>query len=124
DSLWKRLLNAARLKKAILAREMPMPLHIFGSLDPVACPLFFLAGADIFDGLTWLRYGYFNGTAIYRQNILATGNMPAGTRDGELSAHIHVQNYHELGRIRDSMIRFVQVQEFRVFGTHERYFEE
>ena len=33
-----------------------IPIHVFGNLDPVTTPLYFFAGADIFDGLSWLRF--------------------------------------------------------------------
>ncbi|MCY3978647.1 MAG: hypothetical protein OXG23_11165 [Chloroflexi bacterium] len=33
-----------------------MPLHLFGCFDPKSMVYFYLAGADIFDGLSWLRY--------------------------------------------------------------------
>ena len=44
------------------------PIHIFGSLDPVTTPLYFIAGADIFDGLSWLRYTFSNGDAYYMES--------------------------------------------------------
>jgi hypothetical protein len=48
-----------------------VPIHVFGSLDPITVPLYFLAGAEIFDGLTWLRFGYDEGVAAYTQNCAA-----------------------------------------------------
>lgn len=123
DSMLKRLVNTAKLRRALNARESKQLIHIFGSLDPIACPLFFIAGADIFDGLTWLRYGYHEGMAVYRQNILATEQLGADTRDGALSAHIHVQNYHALGRLGEKMIRFSQAKDFAVFERYENYFK-
>lgn len=41
------------------------PIHIFGCLEPVLMVLYFLAGAEIFDGLSWLRYAYINWTTMY-----------------------------------------------------------
>lgn len=123
ESLLQRLVNVSLLRRGLTSVGMEKPIHIFGSLDPVACPLFFVAGADIFDGLTWLRYGYFNGLTIYRQNVHATDVLDAKTRDGELSALIHVQNFHALGRLMDEMIRFTDTQNFEVFGEFAPYFE-
>lgn len=42
-----------------------MPIHVFGGLDPMRSYLYFLAGADIFDGLSWLRFGFEGGKALY-----------------------------------------------------------
>jgi queuine/archaeosine tRNA-ribosyltransferase len=124
ESMLVRLVNTALLRRALDAKKLTQPIHIFGSLDPMACPLFLIAGADIFDGLTWLRYAYHQGMAVYRQNILATEKLQPDTRDGELSAQIHVQNYHALGRLGDQMIRFAQAQDFAVFEHHGDYFED
>lgn len=122
DSLIARLANVARLRAGLSAIGSNVPIHVFGSLDPIATPLFFLAGADIFDGLTWLRYAYHAGSATYRQNILALDNLPPDTRDGDLAAHIHLKNFHALGRLRDEMIRFAQTDDFEVFGQRAGYF--
>lgn len=125
DSLWARLLNTAKLRKSLSEAGLSTPIHIFGSLDPVACPLFYLAGADIFDGLTWLRYGYCDGVAIYRQNMLARSAVPPDTRDGVLAAHVHVQNYAQLGRLQSQMAQFAAAPDrFEVFDNHGAYFRE
>lgn len=42
-----------------------MPIHVFGGLDPVRTYYYFLAGADIFDGTSWLRFAFKDGQAIY-----------------------------------------------------------
>jgi hypothetical protein len=123
ESLLTRLLNVAKLRRALSESGSAKPIHIFGSLDPVACPLFFIAGADIFDGLTWLRYSYQKGLTIYRQNVLALDEVDVGTRDGELSALIHVQNYHALGHLSDEMIRFADTKDFEALGEQGKYFK-
>ena len=43
------------------------PIHVWGGLDPIVTPLLFFAGAEIFDGVSWLRYSYKNGLAICRE---------------------------------------------------------
>ncbi|MBL4767786.1 MAG: hypothetical protein JKY94_08745 [Rhodobacteraceae bacterium] len=48
------------------------PIHVFGGLDPLMTPLYFLAGADVFDGLSWLRYGFKDGRSLYDQGFVAT----------------------------------------------------
>ena len=35
-----------------------IPIHVFGSLDPLISPIYWLAGAEIFDGLTWINMAY------------------------------------------------------------------
>ncbi len=124
DSLVERLQNVSKIRRALLSHGLSTPIHVFGSLDPVACPLFFICGADIFDGLTWIRYAYHNAMAIYRQNMASrTADWPPDIKDGELTALIHVQNYHTLGRIKDQMIQFIPECDFDVFVEHSSYFK-
>lgn len=55
-SVTERMMNIAAIRNELDNNAIEAPIHIFGSLDPVTSPLYFLSGADIFDGLTWLRY--------------------------------------------------------------------
>jgi hypothetical protein len=122
-STLKRLVAVANIRRALDRAALQKPIHIFGSLDPIACPLFFLAGADIFDGLTWLRYAYVNGLAIYRQNAPALDpNLHDQIKDGELSAMVQIRNYQQLGRLGDQMVAYLQKRDFHEFGAHEEYF--
>src|ERR1700730_15054089 len=68
NSVIKRVQNIARLRRALANAGLETPIHVFGSLDTVTTPLYFLAGADIFDGLTWLRFAFHEGQTIYKQN--------------------------------------------------------
>ena len=65
NSLLARLTNIARLRQALDGAGVGAPVHIFGSLDPLITPLYFAAGAEVFDGLSWLRYYYCNGMATH-----------------------------------------------------------
>lgn len=63
----ERMACIARLRKT-LDEAKPQgapPIHVFGCLDPISVVLYFLSGAEIFDGLTWLRFGYLNGYCLY-----------------------------------------------------------
>jgi hypothetical protein len=53
NSILNRMLNVARMRKALDRHYPDMPIHVFGSLDTISTYLFFLAGADIFDGLSY-----------------------------------------------------------------------
>ena len=124
DSMFQRMLNIAKIRKALSEMGSDKPIHLFGSLDPVSTPLYFFAGADIFDGLTWLRYAYHGDLAIYKQDFLSSRQIPIETRDGELSAHIHINNYRELGMLEEKMRRFLGNGDFSVFGSNGKFFED
>jgi hypothetical protein len=65
NSVLARVENIAKLRRGLDALGTDRPIHVFGSLDPVITPLYFIGGAEIFDGLSWLRYFFHNGTATH-----------------------------------------------------------
>lgn len=67
NTLFTRLQRLARLRSALDQAGNDCPIHVWGGLDPVLTPLYFFAGAEIFDGVSWLRYAYINGTAVNRE---------------------------------------------------------
>lgn len=54
-SLSHRVGNVRALREGMIRAGLDIPIHIFGCLDPVVVPYYILAGADVFDGLQWLR---------------------------------------------------------------------
>ena len=64
-----RMSQIAKLRMAMDEAGVKTPLHIFGALDPLSVCLYYISGAEIFDGLSWLRYGYKNGLCIYTHNL-------------------------------------------------------
>jgi hypothetical protein len=69
NRLLDRLELLARLRIAMDQAGVSTPIHVFGSLDPLISPMYFLAGAEIFDGLSWLRYAYRDGVAMYGEAL-------------------------------------------------------
>jgi hypothetical protein len=67
DDIFARLQAIARLRATLDARGITSPIHIWGGLDPLITPLYFFAGAQIFDGVSWLRYAYVRGAAVNRE---------------------------------------------------------
>lgn len=120
-TLDRRLLLIARLRRALSDRGHETPIHIFGSLDPVTAPLYFLAGADVFDGLTWQRYALSEAGAVYMQShIAAKGMFSASFQGAQLQTWI--SNLTELGRLQEHMRAFLNDRDFNVFGAHADLF--
>ena|SRR5260221_3369542 len=65
--LLERLRRVAQLRTALNGASIRSPIHVWGGLDPLLTPLYFFAGAQIFDGLSWLRYAYVDGLAVSRE---------------------------------------------------------
>ncbi|MDW3181367.1 hypothetical protein [Roseobacter sp.] len=56
-----RLTFLAAFRDLLDEAGMETAIHVFGGLDPLMTPLYFLAGADVFDGLSWLGYAFKMG---------------------------------------------------------------
>lgn len=74
----ERCANIMRLRRSLLSRGKDTPIHIFGAVTPRAILAYFLCGADLFDGLNWLRYGYSSG------GITPLAELPAEEADWEV----------------------------------------
>ena len=57
-SLADRLVTISTLRTALDDADLALPIHIFGSLDPLLSVVYWMAGAEVFDGLTWMTMAY------------------------------------------------------------------
>lgn len=114
-SIFDRMKKISEVRQALTAIGLHTPIHIFGSLDQVSTPLYFLAGADIFDGLTWLRYAYIGDQAVYGKNASA---LKYGIRqnDKDIDPRVWAENYQAISNLQISMKRFIKENSFSVFG--------
>jgi hypothetical protein len=114
QSTLERMLNIARLRVALNAADINPPIHVFGSLDTVSTPLYFFAGADIFDGLTWLRYAFHEGKTIYKHNY---GSMELGIEfeDFRVNGKVWNDNYFYMRKLKRDMARFLLKNDFGQF---------
>lgn len=120
DSLLSRLRNLIEIRKALDEKKMKQPIHIFGSLDTMTTPLYFLCGADIFDGLTWLRYGYLKGLTIYQPNVWLD-RFPIDRVDYYSRLTTFINNYNYLQELSLQMKAFVKNQNLEVFDGKEDF---
>lgn len=115
----ERLDVLARIKAEMDRRDVKIPIHIWGGLDPVMTPLYFFAGAEIFDGVSWLRYVYHKGSAVYRD---CYGPLELGleTSLDRTRAHAMNDNLIFLRRLTTTLRRFVDgaAKDFGVFEWH------
>jgi len=98
-----------------------IPIHIFGSLDPITSVLYFLSGAEVFDGLTWLRYGYDSGTSNY---LTDRGALRIGIdrRDDFLIAKTMQDNLGYLIELTHQMQIFLLDGDFQQLLHHSDFF--
>jgi hypothetical protein len=117
SSILDRMKNIARLRIALNKVGLDTPIHVFGSLDAISTPLYFVVGADIFDGLTWLRFGYREGQAVYKQNfgVLAVG---VSSKAHMIDPRCWASNLHYLRDMELEMRRFLKDHDFGTFKYH------
>ena len=98
-SILSRMTNIAKIRKSLLSIGKDTPIHVFGSLDTITTPLYFVSGADIFDGLTWLRYAFNNGYTIYKHNYSAV-NIGVNVKSLNVDAQCWFHNYYYMSDLK------------------------
>jgi hypothetical protein len=114
SSILSRMTNIARLRVELNKVGLSTPIHVFGSLDTLSTPLYFLAGADIFDGLTWLRFAFMDGQTVYKHNF---GAMRFGidTKAHMIDARCWNENYYYMKKLELQMRRYLNGHDCCVF---------
>ena len=116
SSILQRMVNIAKIRKALNVNGIDSPIHVFGSLDPITSILYFLAGAEIFDGLTWLKYSYFNNAAIYISNFgVLNSELGINIRDSQVKSMAIVKNTYYLEKMKYTMKDFIKFGNFNLF---------
>ena len=112
-----KMRTIAHLRAAMNEAKVNAAIQIFGSLDPLFSCLYFVSGAEVFDGLTWMRYSYHKGLAIYRY---AHGplELSLGTQDRHVFMSCLSSNVYYLKRLRESFCRFCMGGDFKHFGEY------
>ena len=121
NSILARMQNIARLRNALHKAGIEIPIHVFGSLDTVTTPLYFLAGADVFDGLTWLRFAFHDGQTLYKQNYGAL-HLGVKTRAHVIDGRCWNNNYYYINELELQMRRFLNEGDFNSFKFHAEHF--
>lgn len=117
NSVLERMIHIAQLRVALRKIDLNIPIHVFGSLDTITTLFYFVVGADIFDGLTWLRYAFKEGHTVYRQDY-GIGEFGIATKSPKVEALCWAKNYHYIKDMELEMRRFLNEHDFRVFRYH------
>ena len=105
DSLKKRCRMIVTLRNALLDAGLDLPIHVFGALKPIEVLAYFLCGADVFDGLSWLRFS-FNGNGSMPIEESAFDDEKADLAAFELRTVEGLANLRVLYRLQESMYRY------------------
>lgn len=117
-SMLDRMVQIARLRQAMDDAGVEIPIHVFGSMDPVSVCLYYVSGAELFDGLTWIRYGYDDdGKCIYTHNlgVLKYGiNVP----DDQVKSRAMAGNYYYLQELQRKLREFEVTRKWEKLSPH------
>jgi hypothetical protein len=113
-SILARMVNISKIRTALDRSGNFVPIHIFGSLDPITSTLYFFAGAEIFDGLTWLKYAYHENIAVYSPNC---GVIRHGIEkdDDVIEKELGKENIYYLINLKYAMLDFLKSGNFNEF---------
>lgn len=126
NNLLDRLRTIATLRVELNRREVFAPIHIWGGLDPTMTVIYYMAGADIFDGVSWLRYAYHNGVAIQMNAVTIMDYEKYGidTPKNHLLAHTMYNNIRFLQQLTIQLKAFTDKKgkSFAMFpkGTRDK----
>ena len=104
-SILERARNIARIRRALVEIGNDLPIHIFGCLDPGLVRYYAMAGADIFDGLQWLRNVITEGGTIRMSTVIVRDRLWENDED-LTEAYFQVHNLDALHRLQTSLRRF------------------
>jgi len=104
--------NIIKIRNKLNEMGYNHPIHIFGCLDPISIIVYFLCGADIFDGTSWLKYSYHNDMALYFNNYTV---LKGGWEEnfGLVRRNSSINNIRELQNLKLRLTYFVQKRDFK-----------
>lgn len=126
SSVLERMKNIATIRTEMNGINLDLPIHIFGSLDSITTPLYYMSGADIFDGLSWLRFVYDekSGYAGYI-NCIGPKNEGIQVNMRSIWTSSIYSNYNYLRRLEIDLIKFNDSEDdFSIFGENEAFFKK
>jgi len=110
-SLLDRCKNILRIREALQEADLFTPIHIFGCLDPLSIVAYFLCGADIFDGLSWLKYTFIENVALYFNNH-AIINGTWSQSDAIVRLRSSTGNINQLQSLTSYLKHFIRTKDF------------
>lgn len=115
SNLVERMKNIQLLRSEMDKAGVNNPIHIFGCLEPAAIIAFTISGAQIFDGLSWLRY-YMRSTGLfYKAQYVLHEPGDIEIPDAAVDAKIVLNNYLFLARFEKLLREYSREKDISVF---------
>jgi len=122
NSIFKRMIAIAQIRLLMEELEIEKPLHIFGSLDTITTPLYYFSGADIFDGLSWLRFIFDHGKTMYVDSF-GPKKMGIELSIDDMWTISMFENYLYLTQLTNDLEKFQATQNFDIFKGNRAFFQ-
>ena len=105
NSFLSRCSAIVTLRDILSESSMETPVHVFGAISPCEILTYFFCGADIFDGLNWLRMAYRDHGIISFEDA-AIEETKWNRKDRDLLLGEWTNNLRVLYRLQESMRRY------------------
>ena len=105
DSLLGRCRSITMLRNILSEAELNVPIHVFGAITPAEVLAYFFSGADIFDGLNWLRLSFASNSLTLIEN-LAFEESNWSLDDDDILLGEWSRNLAYMYQLQESMRRF------------------
>lgn len=114
-SILERCCNLLKIRSILNEKGIEIPIHVLGCLDPILIISYFFCGADIFDGLAWLRYALLEGITLY-QSTAALMQANWHYTDLELNQLYSIKNLQSLNSLSHAMHKFSRTRDIQEFS--------
>jgi len=123
-SIFDRMTTIAKIRVELDRHGIQIPIHIFGSLDTVTTPLYYFSGADIFDGLAWLRFVFHEGETLYIDSFgpKLRGMQTIRTDLDSLYMTTIALNYTYMLSLKEDLEKFQSTGKFDCFENNSKFF--
>ena len=105
DSLAQRCSTIVMLRDTLHDAGLNLPIHVFGAVTPLEVLTYSFCGADIFDGLSWLRLRFSENGSTAIEEAAFDVDM-SGLTDFELRAIEWLNNLRLLYRLQESLRQY------------------
>ncbi len=122
---WHKGIHFLNEMRNCLAAEFSeyIPIHLFGCFDPKSIIYFCLSGADIFDGLSWLRYFVRGRQTLYTREYEAFIPLSLQSELDFYRPEIMANNIVEFSRLRNDLSYAILTDEFGEFRSEIKHIE-
>lgn len=117
DSLLKKCQNIIKIRSGLSEEGLEIPIHIFGVIDPLSIILYSLCGADVFDGLSWIKNGFINNLAIYDDNYALLNGFFEFNENNSLQIML-INNLSTLSEVQSNIIKFTRTLDWSVLNIN------